>query len=321
MKDYYQRLGVSRGASQDEIKKAYRRLAKQYHPDVNKGDKSKEEKFKEITEAYDVLSDPEKRRQYDMFGGMGSSGRQGGFDPFGGARGFEWGDGGTRFYSYTTGGGQSPFEDLGDIFSELFGIGGFGRRRGSEEYSERKKVVDGSDTYADIEIGFEEAAKGTVREIAIKRGDKVERIKVKIPAGVDNGFKVRVKGKGEPGIGGGRPGDLYLSVRVRPHHVFWREGADVYCEVPISIYESIFGGSITVPTLNGSAVMKLPPYTSSGQKFRLRGQGVPVPGKEGVKGDQYVIVNIVPPKKLDRESEAMLRELASRNAYNPREEK
>lgn len=329
MKDYYQILGLSRGAPEEEIKRAYRRLAKQYHPDVNKGDRTAEEKFKEISEAYSVLSDPEKKKQYDMFG---SGAFHGGFDSSEGFQGFRWQTsdrpGGAKCYTYTTdglGGVEWPdLGNLGDIFGDLFGFGGFTRpsskRRSKGRYTEYEgpQPKDGGDTYTNLEISFEEAVSGTETRMSIQRDDKVDRITVKIPAGVDNGSKVRVKGKGHPGINGGRPGDLYLNIRVRPHKTFWREGADIYCEVPISIYESIFGGKITVPTLSGSATMTVPPGTSGGQKFRLKGKGAPLIGKGG-KGDQYVIVNVVPPKEMEPETRKILEELSRRSPYNPRE--
>ncbi|MBI2974350.1 MAG: DnaJ domain-containing protein [Deltaproteobacteria bacterium] len=235
MKDYYQILGISRGAAEADIKKAYRRLARQYHPDMNKGEKKAEERFKEISEAYSVLSDSEKRKQYDAFGSA----------PFGG---------GFRYYtSADESGGEEGFPggagDLGDIFSELFNIGGVKRKpkwgfTGGESRESRK----GGDIYADLEIDFLEAVYGLDTRLAIKRGDRTEKITVKIPAGVDNGSKVRVSGKGHPGARGGEDGDLYINIKVKPHPIFWREGADIYTEVPISVYEAVLGATIEVPT-------------------------------------------------------------------------
>lgn len=323
MKDFYQVLGVPRGAVEADIKKAYRRLAKQYHPDVNKGDKGAEERFKEISEAYSVLSDPEKKKQYDMFG---PGAFHGGFDPSQRPEGFRWSnEAGPQGYYYTTSGGQAGFNnfdgfDLGEIFGDLFNMGGAkrGPRRRAQYQTERPSgPVNGSDTYITLEVSFEEAINGTSTRLSIKRGDSIDKISVKIPSGVDNGSKVRVAGKGNPGIHGGKNGDLYLNIRVRPHKVFWREGSDIFVEVPVSIYEAVLGGKVEVPTIDGSAKMTIPPGTSSGQKFRLKGKGSPVLGKGGI-GDQYVIVKINVPEKIDDETQRIFEELSKKKAYNPR---
>jgi DnaJ-class molecular chaperone len=345
MKDYYQILGVARGADEAEIKKAYRRLARQYHPDMNKGDKKSEERFKEISEAYSILSDPEKKKQYDMFGGapFGAAGGGAGQGGFGGVRWEQAPGGGFKFYTSADGSGGERFEgfpggagdmgDLGDIFSELFNMGGVkrGRQRwqGGEEdvrgtrYGGRGATGGeprkGGDTFTDMEIDFLEAVHGTETRIAIKRGDRTEKLTVKIPAGVDNGSKVRVTGKGHAGVNGGEAGDLYIVIKVRPHPIFWREDADIYTEVPISIYEAVLGATVEVPTLDGHADMKVPGGTVSGQKFRLKGKGAPVLGKRGA-GDEYVIVQIVPPKKLDGKTRQLMEDLARENPYNPRED-
>ncbi|MFH1875167.1 MAG: DnaJ C-terminal domain-containing protein [Pseudomonadota bacterium] len=321
MKDYYQILGVPRNASQDDIKKAYRRLAKQYHPDLSKGDKSTEDKFKEISEAYNVLSDTDQRKKYDMFGSGGPGPGFGGFDwqqAGGGA------PGGGTYYRYQTGPNSNPegFGDLGDLFSELFNMGGIRQgpktgRRPKQTYQE--EAVNGQDTFTNIEIGFNEAISGTKRVISIKRGDKVERITVKIPAGVDNGSKVRVSGKGQPGFGGGQAGDLYLHIQVAPHPEFWREAADIYTEVPITIYDAVLGASVEVPTIEGHAKMKIPAGTAGGQKFRIKNQGAPILGKKGKRGDQYVIVKVVPPKDLPGEMKKTISELAEKFPYDPKQ--
>jgi DnaJ-class molecular chaperone len=322
MKDYYQILGVPRGSSDSDIKKAYRRLAKQHHPDVNKGEKVAEDRFKDISEAYSVLSNGEKRKQYDMFG---SGAFHGGFDPSQASQGFRWsnseGSGGQRFYTSTNGpGGFEGVGDLGDIFGELFGMGGFTRGAGKKRPSGRRPQAGprhGGDTYTTFEIDFEEAIAGASKRMSIKRGEAVDTLTVKIPAGVDNGSKVRIKGKGHPGDGGGKPGDLYLNIHVKPHKIFWREGADILVDVPISIYEAVLGGQIEVPTVGGSAKMKIPAGTNSGQKFRLKGKGAPIIGKKG-KGDQYAIIQIVPPEKMDEATKKSFKELAQKSPYNPR---
>lgn len=311
MKDYYQILGVSRNASQAEIKKAYHRLAKMYHPDINKGDKQSEERFKEISEAYNVLSDPEQRKKYDMLGSQ---------SPF---SGFNWqGQPGTN-YQYQQGTDFSGFGDLGDLFSELFEMGGIRRnaRGGSRAYTswrQQESEVAGQDTFTNIEISFDEAVKGASRKISIKRGDKIETITVKIPAGVDNGSKVRISGKGQMGFGGGKDGDLYLHIQVSPHPEFWREDADIYTELPITIYDAILGTTTEVPTLEGLSKMKIPAGTEGGQKFRIKGKGAPILGKKGKCGDQYVVVKIVPPKNLSGELKKTFSELAEKYPYDPK---
>jgi len=310
VKDYYQILGVGRGASDDEIKKSYRRLAKKYHPDVNK-DKGAEEKFKEISEAYNVLSDAKQKKQYDMFGSAGVGG--GGPGPgFGGPGGFNW--------EFQQGPGGANFGNLGDLFEELFQMGGMrgANRKGKRNQKTHFEPIPGRDNSTDLEIDFMESLHGTTRQIHIKRGYESEDLTVKIPAGVDNGSKVRVTGKGEEGQGGGKPGDLYLRIRVRPHSVFWREGSDIYCEVPITLYEAILGGGIEVPTLTGSVKMKIPSGTASDQKFRLKGKGAPVLEKKGSVGDEYVVVKIVPPAKIDPEVEQWMKAWQENKPYNPR---
>lgn len=330
MKDYYQILGVPRSASDDEIKKSYRRLAKQYHPDVNKGSKAAEEKFKDISEAYNVLSDEKQRKQYDMFGQAGP-----GFDPSqwagqGGGAG-AWGSNDGVHYTYTSGGGGDFGGDVGDIFSDLFGLGGFrrsqrggqGRARprwspGDEEgYARAAMPADGADASATVEIDFMEALHGTQQTLSIQRAGKTEKIQVKIPAGVDNGSRVRIAGKGNPGQNGGKDGDLYLIIQVKPHPEFWREGADIYIDVPITIYTASLGGSIEVPTITGTAKMKVPPATHSGQRFRLPGKGAPILGKKGT-GDQYAVIQIAPPTHLDSQVKSTLEGLAQSHPYTPK---
>ncbi|MFH0799941.1 MAG: DnaJ C-terminal domain-containing protein [Pseudomonadota bacterium] len=317
MKDYYHILGVPRGGSEEEIKKAYRRLAKQHHPDVNKGDKQAEERFKEISEAYNVLSDPDQRKKYDMFGSAAEG--------MGGGPGFRWEPG-----ARGAGVNGADMGDLGDLFSELFNMGGVRRGEYSQAWgrgasagpgrrTSREAPVNGQDTYADIEVSFDEAIAGTERKISVRRGDKTERLTVKIPAGVDNGSKVRIAGKGQEGFGGGRAGDLYLRIHVTPHRDFWREDADIYTEVPITVYNAILGASVEVPTLAGHSHMKIPSGTESGQKFRIPGRGAPSLEKKGKTGDQYVIVKIIPPKKLSADARKTFESLAKEFPYEPKE--
>lgn len=308
MKDYYKILGVPRGSSEAEIKKAYRRLAKQYHPDVNKGDTRAEERFKEISEAYNVLTDPKQRQQYDMFSGAYGGGARPG--------GFRW-EAGPGFNPQDF--SQADFGDLGDLFSELFNMGGVRRGPYKQTWGARRaeERVDGANTFADVEISFDEAIEGTQRKLSIKRGDKVERITVKIPPGVDNASKVRVAGKGQPGFGGGKSGDLYLHIRVAPHPKFWREDADLFVEVPITVYQAMLGGKIDVPTLSGTKKLNIPEGTEGGKKFRISGQGAPLLGKRGKRGDLYVIVKVVPPKKIPSALKKTIESIADEYPYEP----
>ena len=357
-KDYYEVLGVDRGASDDEIKKAYRQAAKKYHPDLNPGDKEAEAKFKEVNEAYEVLSDKVKRARYAQFGHAG-------VDPNYGA-----GAGGAGF------GGFCDFGDIGNIFSSFFG-GGFGGQRSNPDAPRR-----GSDVSTGVTISFEEAAKGckkTVRVTAIDgctdckgtgaaegstpktcpschgtghikvvqrtpfgqmqtqrpcdqcRGTgriiekpcrtcggkgKVRRtrdIEVNIPAGIDDGQILAVRGKGDAGINGGPAGDLNIAVSVRPHPIFERSGTDVYCEIPITFVQAALGADIDVPTLDGKVNLKIREGTQPGDKFRLKGKGI-VRTNSSYRGDQYVIVNVEVPKNLTSAQKKALKDFESQSS-------
>ncbi len=295
-KDYYEILGVPRGATEEEIKKAYRSLARKYHPDLHpENRKGMEAKFKEINEAYGVLSDPKKRETYDLTGqatfesGMG--GYPGGFP-----------------------GGSPDFEEFGfgapggfeDIFSEVFGVKG--RRRG---------VQRGSDIETRLELDFMHAAKGTEVKITVRRETGGETLNVKIPPGVKTGSKVRVAGKGDPGVGGGPPGDLYIATGVKPHAYFRRVENDIYVDVPVSIKEAYLGAEIQVPTIDGFTTIKIPIGTQGGQKLRIKGKGVYDP--HGLtRGDQYIIINIAVPKKVDKKSKEIIEKFDEINPYEPR---
>ncbi|SHE30763.1 molecular chaperone DnaJ [Caldanaerobius fijiensis DSM 17918] len=355
-KDYYEILGVDRNASQDDIKKAYRKLAKKYHPDMNPGDKEAEQKFKEINEAYEVLSDPEKRARYDQFGHAGVNG-QGGFDTggFGGFGGFgDFGD----------------FGGFGDIFDMFFGEGFTGRRRNAPQ--------KGADIRYSMTISFEEAAFGAEKEFRIERTEacstcggtgakpgtkpavcgycggtgqirqtqrtplgsftqvrtcehchgtgkiikepcpecrgtgrarKSRRVKVKIPAGVDNGSVISLRGEGEQGINGGPPGDLFIEIKVRPHEIFKREGQNIICEIPISFVQAALGAEIEVPTLEGKIKYTIPEGTQSGTIFRLKGKGIPNVHGYG-RGDELIKVYVEVPKKLTEKQKELLRKFA-----------
>jgi curved DNA-binding protein len=302
-RDYYEALGVPRDAGADEIRQAYRRLARQYHPDVNK-DPGAEDRFKEISEAYEVLRDPEKRERYDRFGTdrpagqdvSGAAGFGGGFD----------GDNGFRSTSFDFGTGE-----FSDFFEGMFGRTGRARRTGSpfEGFSMR-----GSDREAVLELTLEEAARGGRRRLSLGDGHEVE---VEIPRGVRDGQRIRLAGEGGAGAGGGPSGDLYLRVRLRPHPVFDVDGRDLYVDLPVSPWEAALGAEVPVPTLDGDARVKVPAGSSSGRRLRLRGQGLPDPS--GARpGDLYAVVEIHVPKKLGRRERELFEQLASVSKFDPR---
>lgn len=310
--DLYQVLGVSREASADEIRKAYKRLSKKYHPDSNPNDKSAAEKFKEVQEAYAVLSDTEKREQYDRygaaFGGAGSRGQPFQWPPGGGAQGRQGPiDLGDLF------GGQI---DLGDLFGGAGGFGGGGRAGRGTRAAQRAHA--GDDVSLEIEIPFTVAAEGGQHSVQLRRDANVERLNVRIPAGVENGSTIRLAGQGESGTGGGPSGDLLLKVTVSPHPYFRREGNDLLVDLPITPWEAVLGAKIEVPTLNeGNVTLTIPPGTSSGTKLRLRGKGVP-DAKTKQRGDQFVQIKIVVPPKPDDETKALYQQIADRDTQTPR---
>ena len=351
-RDYYEVLGVSKGASDDEIKKAYRKMAKQYHPDLNPGDKTAEAKFKEVNEAYEVLSDKEKRSRYDQFGHAGVDPNFGAGGGFGGFGGFDMGD-----------------IDLGDIFGSFFG-GGFGGGSSRRNNGPMK----GETLRASVAISFEEAAFGCEKEITLNRTEtcdsckgsgcapgttaevcpdchgsgtiriqrgggaftfattascpkcngtgkiihqpcktcngsgsvrKQRKITVKIPAGIDNGQAVSLRGQGGAGRNGGPAGDLIISVTVRPHAFFKRDGTSVYLEQPVSFLQATLGADLEIPTIDGKVKWTLPEGTQPGTTFRLRGKGIPSINGRG-RGDQFVTVQVQVPKNLTREQKEAL---------------
>jgi molecular chaperone DnaJ len=351
-RDYYEVLGVSKGASEEEIKKAYKKLARKYHPDMNPGDKEAEEKFKEVNEANEVLSDPDKKARYDQFGFAG-------VDPSYGA-----GAGGAGGYG-------SPFDfgDLGDIFGSFFG-GGFGSTAARRNGPQR-----GESIRASVAISFTEAAFGCEKEVTVERSEqcatckvngcapgttpeacpdcpgsgavtraqrtpfgvmqsqtvcpkcggtgkiirdpcqtckgrgkvrKNKKLEVSIPAGIDEGQSVRVRGEGSVGMNGGPNGDLLVGVDIRPHKIFRRDGANVLCEMPITFAQAALGAEVEVPTLDGKVKYTIPEGTQTGTTFRLRGKGIPYLNGSS-RGDQYVTVNIETPKNLNKEQKELLR--------------
>jgi curved DNA-binding protein len=304
-RDYYEVLGVSRSASADELRKAHRKLVRKFHPDVNKNNPASTERFKEAQEAYDVLSDPEKRRQYDEFGHAGPSpfgdvgpprGGASGRRPKGRGRGMSPED-------FTAGAGGPGFET---IFDQIFGRGA-GGPPGVDPFggARREGAGRGGDTEHSVSLTFEQAARGTTVSLRLASASGAETIEVKVPAGVTEGQKIRVRGKGNEGHGG--PGDLLLTCHVHAHPVFRREGLDIYCDVSISVYDALLGGRAIVPTLDGQVTLTIPPGTSSGSKLRIRGKGI-VKGEEA--GDQYAVVKILIPKRLSEEAQELARKLA-----------
>ena len=294
-RDYYEVLGVGKNASDDEIKKAYRKLAIKYHPDKNPGDKEAEAKFKEINEAHDVLSDKQKRARYDQFGhaGVGGAGGASG-NPFAGGNPF--GQGGTFNYGGQTfsfdfgGAGGSVFDD---ILGSMFGFGGGARR-----------PRRGADYQTSVTLTFEEAIFGTTEKVTVEGKD----LKVKIPAGIDDGMSVRLKGKGGPAPeGGSEPGDLYVRVRVKPHKHLTREGAIILSEEHINMVDAALGCEIEVETVDGTVTMKVPAGTQSGTPFKLSGHGVPFRA-DGDRGPHIVTVIVETPKNLSRKQKELLEE-------------
>ena len=354
-RDYYEVLGVSRGASEDEIKKAYKKMARKYHPDLNPGDKTAEEKFKEVNEAYEVLSDADKKARYDQYGHAG-------VDPNFGAGGFGGGFD-----------GSFDFGDLGDIFGSFFGGGFGGGRRTNPNAPQRGESIRMS-----IAISFEEAAFGCEKAVTVERYEtcdtchgngcapgtspevcpdchgtgtvqvrrqtpmgvfatsspcpkcggkgriihqpckdcrgsgmvrKKKTIQASIPAGIDNGQTISIRGQGNAGKNGGPAGDLLITITVRPHELFRREGASVLCEAPITFTQAVLGAELEIPTIDGKVKYTLPEGTQSGTTFRLKGKGIPSINGRG-RGDQYVTVYIETPKNLNKEQKEALKKFA-----------
>jgi len=369
--DYYELLGVPRRATLKDIRQAYRKLARKYHPDLNPGDKTAEEKFKQIQEAYEVLSDTKKRQMYDQFGFAGPGGFAGGAPRGAGAAP------GTEDIHFDFGGfdfGGAGGTSFRDLFGQFF--------RGASAAQSAPQAEPGSDLEYQIDISFAEAVKGTVKKLSIARLDvctdcrgtgssggagqqvcaacggsgrvtevsgkmrfqitcsrcggtgrlrticrtcggegrarRVETLDVRIPPGAQSGSRVRVAGRGNAGILGGPPGDLYIIINVQPHPFFERRGDDLYCVVPISVSEATLGAKIEVPTIDGRALVRIPPGTNSGKKFRLREKGAPSARHSGRRGDQYVEVQVVVPRPEDERVRNLVRELAKVAPEDPR---
>jgi curved DNA-binding protein len=293
-KDYYQVLGLSKGATVDEIKKAFRKLALKYHPDKNPGNKEAEDKFKEINEAYAVLSDPEKKAQYDRFGSSGFHQRYSQEDIF---RGFDVGD---------------MFKDAGfgteDIFSRIFGAGMHGHHRGFHYNVGREP---GENFTMELQITFRDAFSGGEKRVAFKRNGKREEIMVKIPAGIETGAKLRIAGKGGEGQRGGEPGDLILVIQVAGDPLFSREGETIIVEKLIRFTEAALGTSIDVETLDGTKRIKVPAGIQPGTRIRLKGLGFPRMGQNG-RGDFYVRIGVSVPEQLTSAQRELLQQLAEK---------
>jgi curved DNA-binding protein len=311
MKDLYKLLGVSESADDAAIKKAYRKLAKEYHPDVTGNDKKKTERFKEINEAYAVLGDEQKRKEYDRLkhSPMRSDGMPEGFDPDAFARAF---GGGARVRTTQGGfdiGGGGGF-DVGDIFSSLFG-NTTGARGENPLGRGRPRQTRGADMTGQLPITFSEAALGTTRSVRLGDGKTLE---IAVPPGVDNGGRLRVPGKGASAGRGGAPGDLYLEIEVRPDPHLRRDGADIEVSVPVTVSEAALGAKVEVPTVEGPVTVTIPPGASSGARLRLRGRGVKKP--DGTRGDQFCRIEIVAPKIAPEDSETrrLFEEIARRTA-------
>lgn len=301
MRDPYEVLGVARNATAEQIRSAYRKLAKAHHPDLRPGDKAAEERFKEISAAYELLSDAEKRAQYDR-GEIDASGAPRMREHF--YRDFAEGPGGAKYAH----GGFAEAADLEDMIQELFG--GRGRGGGAQGFRLR-----GADVRYRLEVGLEEVANGAKVPITLADGGTVE---VSIPAGVEDGQVLRLKGKGSPGLGGGPAGDALIEIGVRPHPLFERKGADVHLTLPVTLAEALHGAKVEVPTLHGSVKMTVPKRSSSGTVLRLKGKGLRHAHGHG-HGDQYVRLEIALPPAADAELERMIGEWERAHPYDPRE--
>ncbi|RMF73083.1 MAG: J domain-containing protein [Alphaproteobacteria bacterium] len=298
-KSLYEILGVPKTASQEEIAKAYREKAKKLHPDLRPGDKAAEEAFKDVSRAYEILKDPEKRAKYDR----GEIDEQGQERPTFRYRDFASGPGGDRYA------GQAGFEDIFDI-EDLFGDFFSARRRGGG--ARMRMARRGADVRYRMPVDFVTAARGGSRRLTLADGSSID---LTIPAGVETGQVLRLKGKGEPGIEGGPPGDALIEITVTPHPFFRREGRDILLDLPITIDEAVLGGKVEVPTLDGRVKVTVPPGSSSGKTLRLKGKGIRT--RAGT-GDQLVRLKIVLPEHIDPELKSFMKEWRSKHAYDPR---
>lgn len=322
-RDYYEVLGVARDATPDQIKKAYRALARKHHPDVNPGDKKAEAAFKEAQQAYDILSEPEKRAMYDQFGTAGFPGGGGG-GPRAGASEWAARQGGPHFEHFDfssffgPGGPGAPTGEQaaegGGIFEDILSrVRGGGRANRRTATGRPRPAPD-----AELTIPFLTAVQGGKTTIQIDRDGQIESLEVKIPPGTDTGTRIRLRGQGAPTGQGAERGDLTIRITVEPHRYFRRDARDLSVEAPITVGEAVLGARIEVPTLTGLKTLPIPPGSSTGQKLRLRGQGVPAWGGKP-EGDLFVILKVVVPKTVDDESRRLIQEFESRNPSRPRD--
>jgi len=316
-KDYYEVLGVPRTANDAEIKKSFRKLARKYHPDVAKDKTTAEEKFKELNEANEVLSDPVKRRKYDELGANWEHPERQRQPPPGGFSGSP--DAGSEFQFEGTG--------FSDFFEQFFGsrgrsAGGFGRTRGAG-MDESSFAQPGQDIEGDVLVTLDEILHGSTRTINLRRTDPrtgqttTQTLRVKIPPGVHEGQLIRLAGKGQAGIGGGESGNLYLKVKFAQHPDFRMRGADLYYDLELAPWEAVLGATVRIPTLDGQVSLKIPAGTAAEQQFRLRGKGLPVSG--GTRGDLYAVVSIQVPTQLTSEQKGLWEQLAKKSTFNPRQ--
>lgn len=311
--DYYKTLEITREASDAEIRKAYKKLARKYHPDTRPDDKDAAEKFKKVQEAYAVLGDAEKRQQYDRYGTTFDNAGRGPFrQTWSGGRGPRGGGAGPIDISDLFGGQI----DLGDLFGNATGRrtagrSGFGQQGGEPPHR-------GQDVQIDVTVPFQIAALGGSHPIQLRRDEKVDRFTIKIPAGVEDGSVIRLAGQGHPSIGSGQPGDLLVTVKVAPHPFFKRDGANLLLDVPITPAEAVLGAKVQVPTLDeGNVSLTIPPGTSSGTKLRLRGKGA-MNQKTKERGDQFVVVKVVVPAKPDEKVRTLYQQLSEADPSSPR---
>lgn len=308
MRNPYEVLGVKPNASEDELRKAFRKLAKQYHPDLNQGNKAAESKFKDINAAYDLLSDPEKRTRFDR-GEIDAEGREtfartyanaggGGYGPR--ARTYGWPGGGHTEFRFGSGGGEH--EDISDLFAHVFGDRGAGFGASTEAPGR------GRDRKHQVTIDFLDAVNGARRRMTLPDGRSVD---VAVPAGIEEGQTLRLKGLGEPVRGAQPAGDLLLEIHITPHALFRRSGNDIHMDLPISLPEAIVGARVTVPTPTGKVAVKVPPGSNTGSVLRLKGKGV-------TGGDQYVTLKIVLPEHVDEELAEFIKDWSRRHNYDPR---
>lgn len=313
--DLYKVLNVSRGASEADIQSAYRKMAREYHPDLNPDDKSAQKRFKEVQRAYDVLSDPAKREMYDRYGSA--------FESMGGGAGSRPGGPGGATWTVPPGAGFEEI-DLGDLFGDRGGGGGFadlfkqftggGRRAGRT--SARPQPRRGADLVHQLEVPFTTAVSGGKASLSVQRADgKLESIDVKIPAGIEDGRKIRLRGQGETPPGGGEPGDILIAVRVGSHPYFRREGRNLEVRLPVTLAEAALGAKIDVPTPKGTVTVTVPKGTSSGKRLRIKGHGIT---GGGASGDLLAEVQIVLPENLSEEELEVIKNLAEKNSSNPR---